>query len=223
MDLIKRELANRLISPETRKDEMTKAQKALYDPQNLDSRQLVENWVILGEGYKWEKRPSLAEESYLHAIELIQTIRDEIMLAEAYKALGDVWYFSGNYERCISHYDRAAKIYEQHSDVNWVNTISQIAYAYAQMGRRKEEQRILKIVISRLNISPIIRATFLERMAMSLSTSNAKEAITYYEEALKNFDSANFKRDWEKRVKCLSQLYESIGDKDNAQRTLKRL
>lgn len=212
MRLIRTELANRLLAPDTRKGEIDRARRALSNSRNLDNRQQAEKWAILGEGYKWEKQPSLAEEAYLQAIELIQALKDETLLAEAYQALGDAWYFCAGYERCILYYEQAAKIFERQDVSNWVGVLSQIAYAYARMDRREDEQRILEMVIAEPTIDQLFKALFLERKAMSLSVSNVKDAIVCYEEALGIFTAANFKRDWEKRLQFLAQLYETAGE-----------
>jgi len=223
MTFISKELSDRLLSPDSRESEMVNAKKCLHDSKHLSIQQQIENWVILGEGNKWEKQPFFAEQAYLQTIALIKKLQDEIMLADAYKALGDVWFFSESYERCIDYYEDALKIFDKYDHANWSGVISQIAYVYAGLGQEKNEQITLSKAISKQNLPTLVRATFLERLALSLSVSDPREAIANYEKALNGFSATNFKRDWDKRIQRLSQLYESIGDYENAQKTLMRL
>jgi len=225
MPLVSRELANRLFTPEHRREEITRAQEAVLDPEKLDSRQLIEAWAVIGECHKFNRESQLSKEAYLKAIEVIRTLDDKMLLGRGYEALGNALFFCNDYEQAISYYRQAAEIFEDLSETEQLVTmLSQIAYAYAEIGQRNEERRYLNIAALQATAQPVVKATLLERIALSLGASGEyEEAIRVYEQALSILESEGFKRDWQKRLQVLAQLYSAVGDEASARRIMEQL
>jgi len=224
MPLVNQEIANRLLFPDTRKKELAEAQKALLSSK-LDPHQLMEAWAIVGESYKLEMEPQISEQAYLKSLEIIQTLKDERLLGEGYKAIGDALHFCKDYSRAIGYYHQSAQVFENLNDTEQtVSVLSQMAYCYAATEQRDDERYCLNRAATHPTILPIVRATLLERIALSLSTSGLhREAIEFYEQALSIFEAEHFTRDWEQRVQSLAQMYRTAGDEDMAKRTEERL
>jgi tetratricopeptide (TPR) repeat protein len=225
MSLINRKIVNRIIFPQTRKEELARAKQTLSDPVKLSKQQLIEAWAVVGKCYMFDKGSQLSEEAYLNAIEVICALGDERLLGEGYEDVGDAMYFCGNYSRAITYYRQSFEIFGRLNETEQLITaLSQMAYSYAEMGQREEERHCLNSAILQSTIDPVVKATFVERMALSLSASGEyEEAITAYEQALSMYESEGFRREWQKRLQSLSQLYSITGDEEGAKRTLARL
>lgn len=224
MTLVSQEVANRLLFPDTRQAEKTRAQQALLDAKS-DVPQLVEAQVIMGMSYALEREPQLCEQAFGKAFELIQSLRDEKLAGEGYQACGDSLHvFCKEYTRSITYYQQAATIFESLTEVDLlVKVLSQMAYACAALERRDDERRYLSLASAQPSVPSAIRATLLERMAMSLSASGQNEdAIKVYEQALTVYEVTGYKRYWRKRLETLAGMYTAVGDLEAAKRTLER-
>jgi tetratricopeptide (TPR) repeat protein len=225
MSLIDRQIANRILSPRTRKEELLKAKRALSDPAKLSSRELMETWIIVGKCYKFDKKPQLSEKAYLKAIEMVRLLEDDHLLGKVYRDLGDALHFCASYAKSIAYYRQAAEIFDRLNEAKELITLlSQMAYSFAAMGKVVEERGCLEEAIRHPRISPEEKAMFMERIALSLGASGEyEEAIEIYEKALALYEAQDFKRYWGERLVGLAQLYEAVGDIEAAKRTMERL
>ena len=225
MYLINQETANELLFPDRRRREMAKARKALLDPERLNNWQLIEAWAIIGECHKFNREAQLAEEVYLKTLELIRALGDERALGEGYYSIGEAMFFCKDYAKATDYYRQAFEIFKRLGEKDRLaGVLSQMAYAYEKIGQRDEERHCLDAVMLQPAIEPLVKATLLERVALSLGASGEYgEAIRVYEQALSIFESEGFRRDWEKRLSSLAQMYNVIGDAEAAKRTKERL
>ncbi len=100
---------------------------------------------------------------------------------------------------------------------------SQASYSCEKLEEREKERRFLESAIAIPVIEPVIRGNFLERLALSLTDSeHYKEAAENYEKALSLYETENFKRGWQERIKNLAKLYNLIGNKEAENRTQQR-
>jgi tetratricopeptide (TPR) repeat protein len=225
MPLISRDTRNRLLWPDTREKEAHRAQMKLADSTTLDERQVIEMWATLGEAYKYNKESQLSEQAYLKALDIIKSSNDTRLLATGYKDLGDALYFCRDYSRAILYYDQSAAFFENLNDTTQlVMVFSQAAYAHSELQQRDEERRCLYSAVNQSDIDPLIKATLLERLALSFGSSGqTQQAINIYESALTIYESQDFIRGWPQRIHNLAALYTSIGDDDGTKRTLARI
>jgi len=225
MLLLNREVVNRLLFPDTRKEELKRAQEILAASTEIDLQRVIEAWITVAEYHKLEMEPQLSEEAYLKALEAIRIVSDERLLGKGYKSLGDAMQFCKNYERAIASYRHAVDVFKSIDEIDLLlDTLSQIAYSYAAMGQWDNERHYLNMAVLQPAIQPVIKATLLERIALSLSVSGKQEeAIGAYEQALSLYESEGFKRGWQQRIQNLAEMYNAIGDTEAAKRTLERL
>ena len=223
MPLLTKEIKDRIISRQTRQAEILRAQKIIQASETLQNRQLIEAWAIIGKANMWEKEAEKCEQAYLHCLDIIIVLQDNILLSECYEDLGFALYFCRQYNKALAYYERAADIAQQFRDPQQLCIIySQMAKCCADLGLMEQERTYLSQGID-LPIDPLIKATMLERVSISYANSSQyREAAKHYEEALSIFEHNNFKRFWEDRVKSLIEIYRALGDEDAVQRTIKR-
>jgi tetratricopeptide (TPR) repeat protein len=225
MSLISREVFSHLLIPEHREEELAKARDDLLNLQELDSYQIIGKLAIIGECHKFNREPHLSEEAYLNAVGVIRTLGDEHLLSEAYESLGNALFFCKHYAKAVSYYRQTAAILDQRGEITRLITVlSQIAYAYSELGQRSEERCYLNTAVNQPNVDPVVRATLLERIALSLEADGKnEEAIDMYEQALSIFEAEDFRRDWGRRLQNLARLYSIVGDVDSASRIIDKL
>ena len=223
--LLDRNLMNNLLYPESRKKEAIKAQKLISSSDKLDSLKIAEAWAVLGEVYKCENEPLPSEEAYLKCIEAIRAMNDKNLLGVAFISMGDALLFCKKFEKAIFYYDQAIEISEAIKETDrLIHLYSQISYCFAKVGDREKEQKYLSGGIQLRNIPEVVRANFIERLALSLESSGEyRLAVDRYEEALLMYESEDFKRNWQERIDKLANIYHIIGDEESASRTRKRM
>jgi tetratricopeptide (TPR) repeat protein len=223
MPLINREISMGLLFSKSEDKELKRARAILQSKSDFLDRDLIEAWAILAEDYKWRKEGKQCEQAYLECLMIIQAIGDQALLSECYSDLGNSLYFCKNYERALHYYQKAIEIVKALSQIEMlVQLYNGSASCCADLGFRDQERAYLGECL-KLSIDALIKATFLERMALSYrSTGLYDEAVTYHEEALSIFESNNFRRSWEDRIDSLVQIYTAKGDAAAARRTYER-
>jgi tetratricopeptide (TPR) repeat protein len=226
MHLIGLEVSNEILGGgDAHTEIMVKAQQALLNPTKLDNQQLIETWATIGLCYSCMQNSQLTEEFYLKALEIIRNLGDEKFLGKGYADLGFALYNCLDYSKAITYYEQSLVIFERFNEVEEIYTVlSQLAFSCQYLGQRRKERYYLKCGVDHPTIAPVMKAIFLERLALSLDASGVhQEAISIYEEALSIFAAEEFYRAWEDRVQGLAKLYGKVGDMASAERTLKRL
>lgn len=223
MPLLAKEIADRVLSSQTREAEVLRVQEALKAPEMLQNRQIIEAWAILGEASMWQKEAEKCEQAYLHCVNIIVAMQDNVLLSECYTDLGNALYYCEAYEKAFRYYNEAAIISQRLQNHEWLALIlSQMARCCADMGLLQQERVYLGQALE-LPIDILIKATLLERLGISYANSGQyTEAAKYYEEALSSFENNNFKRYWEDRIDGLIKIYLALGDENAVQRTMKR-
>jgi len=219
------EITRNLYNPKVRKATLEEALYKVNNPSQVGHIELVQQWAIIGECYKLERKSIASEKAYKKAFALAQEIDDVVMSGSVLKHLGNAMYFCNEYQKAINYYKLALKIFEQRQSFSeLMNIYSQISYAYEKLGNRKQERDFLRYAIAISDIEPVIQGNFIERLALSLVDSKRyTEAAENYEKALSLYESENFKKGWQERIRNLAQIYNLIGDKEVEKQTLQRL
>lgn len=223
MPLLNRETRNRLLFPQSREKEVIRAHDMLQKQNSLNKTQLIEAWAILAEESKWRKQSDDCKKAYLRCANIIQTLNDTVLLGECYTDLGDALYYCADHSTALTYYQKAVDVFQSIGRIEVLTHLySQMAYCSSDFGRPQQERDYL-IQALELPIDQLIKATFVERIALSYNKSrNYETAAKYYEEALLIFENQGFKRSWEERVDNLTQIYLSLGDEDSAKKTEQR-
>lgn len=218
------EITDTLYNPKARKAAFERAWQTVNNPAQLNSVELIKQWAIIGECYRWEGNPTLSEDAYKKASTITQQIGDTELQGWIFKQLGDAMYFGKEYQKAIYYYKVALDVFERLKSLQELtNTYSQLSYACKQLKDEEHERLFLLSALAVPEIEPVTRGNFLERLALSLADSGCyAEAIENYEKALSTYESENFRRGWQDRLKNLAQIYGLIGDKDAENRTLQR-
>jgi tetratricopeptide (TPR) repeat protein len=223
MPLIRSDFLGQIMASDTRKEIMKSVTERISSSKKFTEHELMELWAILAECYKFEQMPLESEKAYYKAIEIALSNKEHFTTGEIFLAIGNMWSFVKNNEKSIESYYKAAEIFQNNDLIQWMVSLSQIAYAYSKLNQRVEEQKILHILINSNGLPLIQKGFFLERLALSLEFSDLKESIRSYEEALDIYKSEHFVRDLEKRVRYLAKLYKTANDIEGERRTLHRL
>lgn len=223
--ILNSEITRNFYNPKARKTALNKALHRVTNPTTLSPFELAQQWAVIGECYKLEKDSIASEEAYKKAFDNVLEIDDTMLHGVVLKQLGDAMYFCNTYQKALGYYELALDIFEQiKSFPELADIYSQASYACENLGNREKERRFLESAIAIPVIENVIRGNFIERLALSLADSGRyKEATENYEKALSLYESENFKRGWQERIKNLAQIYNLLGDKEAENRTLQRL
>jgi tetratricopeptide (TPR) repeat protein len=224
MSILHPEISKRLLSPQMREVEFSRASEMLKRPEQLNQQQLIEAWAIMTEYYKYNNQKEACVKANLKLIEIINSEPNKDLLRDCYSDFGDALYYFKDYDEARNYYQKTLNIIPPPTKIDsQLYLLSQLAYCCGDTGLFEEERMYLEKAIALSNTS-LIKATLLERMAQSYKNSDQfDQAIEIYEQALSIFETEGFKRGWEQRIESLAGIYDFLGNHEAANKTRNRI
>lgn len=218
------EISKRLLSPQMREVEFSRASEMLKRPEQLNQQQLIEAWVIMAEYYKYNNEKDPCVKAYLELIKIVSSEPNRDLLRDCYSDFGDALYYFKDYNEARNYYQKALNTITPPPKIgSQLDLLSQLAYCCGDTGLFEEERMYLEKAIA-LPSNSLIKATLLERTAQSYKNSEQFDRATeIYEQALSIFESEGFKRGWEQRIASLAEIYDYLGNQEAAKKTRNRI
>jgi tetratricopeptide (TPR) repeat protein len=144
-----------------------------------------------------EHRPADAKRDLVEAVQLTRKRQDQIDLARALTALGQIERDLGNGDAALQHYEEAAVIYRSGSDsLRLAHTIRHVADILQDEGRLEQAEPLyreaLALYLSNEQTPPLDLANAIRGLALlTTSTGRSPEARALWEEARTLYAAVN--------------------------------